>query len=63
LANWEPNAQRREKFIRFVFNRFLIPGDRKNPTDETVLALSARAAGADIYSKLVGGQSHAASSH
>ncbi|MEL6203148.1 MAG: nitrogen fixation protein FixF [Pseudomonadota bacterium] len=63
LYNWTPDAERREKFIRFVFNRFLIPGDRKAPTNETVLALTARALGQDAYSKLIAGQSNVTSSH
>lgn len=63
LPGWQPNVRRRETFIKFIYNRFLIPGDRKMPTDETVVALKVRAAGKDTYSQLIGERHHVAYSH
>ncbi|MEN0000213.1 MAG: nitrogen fixation protein FixF [Pseudomonadota bacterium] len=63
LAQWKAHKQRREKFIRFVHNRFLIPGDRRQPTAGTISALQGRATGIDAYSKILGGFLHAASPH
>ncbi|MEO0543327.1 MAG: nitrogen fixation protein FixF [Pseudomonadota bacterium] len=59
LDSWEPNIKRRERFIRFVYNRFLIPGDRKAPCANTITALKARTANNDVYSKLISEASHA----
>lgn len=53
LASWNPNRRRREAFIRFVFNRFLISGSRSSPGETTVQGLIARAQGMDEYSDLL----------
>jgi len=54
LNDWQPNEQRRGRFIRFAFNRFLLPLERTSPGPETFDLLTNRANGVDIYSKKIG---------
>lgn len=51
LDEWEPDDERRRRFIRFVFNRFLVPLKRTAPDKDALAILSDRAAGRDAYSR------------
>ena len=51
LGDWQPDDARRRRFIRFVFNSFLIPVSRARPAREAAAILSARAAGSDTYGR------------
>jgi capsular polysaccharide export protein len=50
---WEPCETRRDAFIRFVFNRFLIQGSRGAPSAMTAQGLEERAAGTDRYTQIL----------
>ncbi|MEM1376647.1 MAG: nitrogen fixation protein FixF [Pseudomonadota bacterium] len=52
VAGWQFNEKRRDAFVRFVFNRFLLRGSRQNPTADTVHQLKERAARIDEFSRL-----------
>jgi len=49
LDMWQPDAARRERYIRFVYNRFLIPLSRERPGPDAERIIGRRAAGDDAY--------------
>ncbi|MFZ2103338.1 MAG: nitrogen fixation protein FixF [Oricola sp.] len=51
ISTWEPDDARRRRFIRFVFNRFLVPLSRTNPGATALRVLEDRALGRDAYSR------------
>jgi len=51
LDGWQPDEARRRRFIRFVYNRFLVPMARTDPGKQALTLLSDRAAGQDAYSR------------
>ncbi|QKV18814.1 nitrogen fixation protein FixF [Oricola thermophila] len=51
LDAWQPDEDRRRRFIRFVFNRFLLPFGRTAPGDKALAILTERATGRDAYSR------------
>lgn len=53
LPEWTPDNKRREKFIRFVFNRFLLSTSVKSPKENIAELLAARVEATDEYSKLI----------
>lgn len=55
LDRREPDDARRRRFIRFVYNRFLVPLSRTDPGDSALTILQARAAGGDAYSQALAG--------
>ena len=55
LDGWEPDDERQRRFIRFVFNRFLVPLRRTAPGGQALAILSDRAAGRDAYSQALAG--------
>lgn len=56
LEGWTPDDDRRRRFIRFVFNRFLVPVTRTAPGDNALAILRERAAGRDAYSRALAGE-------
>ncbi|GAB4363554.1 MAG: nitrogen fixation protein FixF [Oricola sp.] len=62
LDAWRPDDDRRQRFIRFVFNRFLVPITRTAPGGNARALLSDRAAGRDAYSKALAGKNGATKS-
>jgi capsular polysaccharide export protein len=57
LDGWQPDDLRRRRFIRFVYNRFLVPLTRTAPGKDALPVLQDRAARRDAYSQaLAGGQ-------
>jgi capsular polysaccharide export protein len=56
LESWSPDAGRRERFIRFVYNRYLLPLNREAPGPEAAKLIEDRAAGADRYRCLAEGR-------
>jgi capsular polysaccharide export protein len=53
IDGWTPDETRRQRFIRFVNNRYLIPVSREKPGAEAPAFVDARAQGTDIYSRLI----------
>ena len=51
---WRPNNERREKFVRFAYNQFLLPLERTAPGDNALKLLKDRAHGNDSYMLLIG---------
>lgn len=51
LSTWEPDALRREKYVKFIYNRFLLPIERENSGPLTYDLLRARAEASDAYGK------------
>lgn len=60
LDDWQPDEERRRRFIRFVFNRFLVPLTRTAPGAQALAILSDRAAGRDVYSRTLANDKGAA---
>lgn len=60
LDSWTPSDERRQRFIRFVFNRFLVPLTRTAPGGDALAVLCDRAAGRDIYSRTLADENGAA---
>jgi len=56
LDGWTPDDDRRRRFIRFVFNRFLVPLTRTAPGKNALAILQERAAGRDAYSRALAGK-------
>ncbi len=54
LDEWTPDEGRRNKFVRFVFNHFLLPIDRSSPAPDALDCIERRADATDQYSLLVG---------
>ncbi len=54
LNAWQPDIERREKFVRFAYNRFLLPLERTDPGDNASELLNDRAQGTDSYMQLIG---------
>jgi capsular polysaccharide export protein len=49
LPEWQIDETLRDAFLRYVYNIFLLRGDRHNPTDEMIEALRQRALQADRH--------------
>jgi capsular polysaccharide export protein len=49
LPSWEPDDTLRDLFLRYVYNVFLLRGDRHNPTEEMMEAIRLRAEQADLH--------------
>lgn len=49
LPQWHPDQALRDFFLRYVYNIFLLRGDRHNPTEEMINALRLRAGQADRH--------------
>lgn len=49
LSSWQPDEALRDAFIRYVYNVFLLRGDRHNPTPEMFEALLQRARRKDLH--------------
>lgn len=49
LPSWEADDTLRDLFLRYVYNVFLLRGDRHNPTEEMMEAIRLRAEQADLH--------------
>lgn len=59
LDGWTTDGERRRRFVRFVFNRFLVPLKRTAPGENALAILRDRAAGRDAYSRALAGKAGA----
>lgn len=53
LENWQPNIERRDNFVRFVYGQFLLPTSIKEPAANLANMLADRASQVDQYSRLL----------